>query len=109
MPREDRRILFDNDEVYKAVFALSMQKQLKKPPPGAFVRVYQDDKDPNKIFVDLENPQDTSVNRTLEYSSDFLAAALMLFCRGCGIPLPKTAKKSVVIQDNTVLLRVQIG
>jgi hypothetical protein len=109
MPREDRRILFDNDEVYKAIFALSTQKQLKKPPPGHIVRVYQDEQDPSKIYLDLENPQDTSVNRTLDYNSDFLAAALMLFCRGCGIPLPKTAKKSVAIQDNTVLLRVQIG
>ncbi len=109
MPREDRRITFDDDEVYKAIYALSMQKQLKKPPPGTVGRVYHDEKDATKMMVDFVNAHDESMNATMEFTTDFIAAALMLFCRSCGIPLPKSARKSVMLQDNTVILRVQIG
>jgi len=107
MPREDRRIIFENDEVYKAIFALCAQKQVKKPPAGLVKSITEDPKDPNKIYMALENPQEKE-HTTREYSRDFLAAALMLFCRGCGIPLPKNAKKSVLIKGNQVMLRVTI-
>jgi hypothetical protein len=107
MPKEDRRIFFDYEEVYKALYALCIQKQAPKPPPGVIVAIREDATDATKIYIDLENPQEkTKANR--EYTRDFLAAALMIFCRGLGIPLPKAATKSVVIQDGQVVLRVQI-
>lgn len=108
MPREDRRIIFEDSEVYKAIYALCSKQQLKVPPPGMVRRIYQNPHDPGSICIDLENPQD-STSRKLEYSQDFFAAALMLFCKGCGIPLPKTAQKSVVLLDGKVVLRVLIG
>ena len=43
-----------------------------------------------------------------EYSRDFIAAALMVYCRGCGIPLPKKARKSVVLKGEGIILRVEI-
>lgn len=107
MPTEDRRIIFDNNEVYKAIYALCHQKQLKKPPAGQINDVSLDPKDTSKVIVNLINPQEKT-QRDLEYSRDFLAAALMLFCRGCGIPLPKGANKSVVIDGETVILRIKI-
>ena len=107
MPSEDRRIKFESEEVYKAIYALCTQKQVKKPPPGLVVAVREDEKDTNKIYIDLENPQEHTKAR-VEYSRDFLAAALMLFCRGLGIPLPKKAQKSVEITDGQVILRVMI-
>lgn len=107
MPREDRRISFDNDEVYKAVYALCTQKQMKKPIPGHIVKITEGAGESGAIFLDFENPLDKSAECG-EYTRDFIAAALMLFCRGCGIPLPKTAKKSVAIIDGILILRVQI-
>lgn len=107
MPVEDRRIIFNNEELYKALYAFCYQKQVKQPPPGRITSVTEDAKDKNKVLFILENPQKHS-NATLEYTHDFLAAALMLFCRSCGIPLPKSGRKSVLIQDNQVMLRVQI-
>ena len=60
------------------------------------------------ILMYLENPQEKEGGRTVcKYTSDFIAAALMLFCRGEGIPLPKNAKKSVMIKGEDVMLRVQ--
>ncbi len=107
MPREDRRIIFDDDEVYKALYALCFQRQIKTPPPGKIIKISEDAENKGQILISLQNPQDKT-NADLEYTQDFLAAALMLFCRGAGIPLPKSAKKSVLIQDGQVVLRAQI-
>lgn len=108
MPREDRRIFFSNDEVYKAVFALCTQKQLKKPPIGIVMNITEEEKaEAAMIFLDIQNPHEQT-GAKVEYSRDFIAAALMLFCRGCGIPLPKSAKKSVMVIEGQLVLRVQV-
>ncbi len=105
MPREDRKIIFEKAEVYKALFALCDKKQMPKPSPGLITKIVEDEKDPSKIYIFTENPQIETKNKE-EYSKDFLAAALMLFCTGLGIPLPKKAKKSVLIKDGEAILRV---
>ncbi len=107
MPSEDRRILFTNEEVYKALYAMCFQKQMKAPPPGQVTQIAEDEQTKGQIKVKIENPLEKT-STTLEYTHDFMAAALMLFCRGCGIPLPKHAKKSVMIHEGLITLRVQI-
>jgi hypothetical protein len=109
MPKEDRRIIFDNAEVYKAIYALCSQKQIDMPPQGQIESLKVDDQDEAKIFVVITNPHDESQDKaSLFYSRDFFAAALMLYCRGLGIPLPKRSRKSVLIKEGQVMLRVQI-
>lgn len=109
MPTEDRRIIFNNEEIYKSIYALAAQKQDPKPPVGEIVGLKVDPDDPNRIHIKIDNVLDEKAPaKDVEYSRDFLAAALMLFCRGLGIPLPKSAKKSVLIKDDKVMLRVQI-
>lgn len=107
MPKEDRRIIFTHDEVYNALYALAVQKQMRKPPPGAVKTVAEKEGDTSQFVIELENPAEETTE-TCEYSRDFVAAALMVFCRGAGIPLPKSATKSVMITDGMVILRVQI-
>ena len=110
MPKEDRRIIFNNEEIYKALYALCSQKQIKKPPPGAIASLKIDENDNTNLIVTIENLHEVENPIVVrEYSRDFLAAALMLLCRGLGIPLPKGASKSVLIKDDQVMLRVQIG
>jgi hypothetical protein len=109
MPKEDRRIMFTNEEVYNAIYAMCHKHQIKKPPPGRLHTITINEDQPEVVHIHLENPQDVKNDkRVLEYKRDFVAAALMLFCRGCGIPLPKSAKKSVVLEGETMILRVQI-
>ena len=107
MPKEDRRIIFSHDEVYNSIYKLAAQKQMPKPPPGAVKNVEEKKEDSTQVIIHLENPADES-KATREYTRDFLAAALMIYCRGAGIPLPKSARKSVMIKDGEVILRVQI-
>jgi hypothetical protein len=105
MPREDRRITFENDEVYKAIFALCMQKQLRKPIPGEIVKISEASPE-GAIIIEFENGLEQKKAKE-EYPRDFIAAALLLYCRGCGIPLAKTAKKSVMLVEGALVLRAQ--
>ena len=107
MPREDRRIYFDYEETYKALFALCIQREFKKPPAGIIKAIEVHADDSTRLTVQIDNPLEHLSNR-VEYSRDFLAAALMLFCRSLGVPLPKAAQKSVEFNYGTVILRVQI-
>lgn len=106
MPREDRRIFFDYSEAYKAIYALSVQKEIKKPPPGLISSI-EPHSDSSKFTVQIED-QLHSASHRLEYGRDFIAAALMLYCRGLGIPLPKQAQKSVELTFGNIILRIQI-
>ncbi len=107
MPHEDRRVIFDYEETYKAVYSLCVQKERPKPPLGALTSVTEDEKDDSRIHMRVENPHEKEMSK-LEYSRDFLAAALMFYCRGSGIPLPKRARKSVMIREGSVILRVEM-
>lgn len=106
MPKEDRRIFFDHEETYKAIYALCVQKEMRKPPPGYIVSISIDKDDDQKIRIRIENPHNSSAAE-LEYGRDFMAAALMLLCRSLGIPIPRKSLKSVEIVDNgNILLRL---
>ncbi|MFN3700134.1 MAG: hypothetical protein ACK4VI_01270 [Alphaproteobacteria bacterium] len=109
MPTEDRRIVFSLDEAYKAVYSLSTQKNMKKPPAGVVVKIDKDEKDTNILYLFMTNETEWQGEKKVEYSRDFMAAALLLYCRGCGIPIPKAARKSVVVGTNNIILRVEIG
>lgn len=108
MPREDRLITFNYDEVYQAVYSLCAQQKVKKPPQGHIESVEHPDGDSSRVKIALFN-NSTQESAQVEYSRDFFAASLMLFCRGLGIPLPKTSHKSVSIRDGEVCLRIRIG
>jgi hypothetical protein len=107
MPKEDRRIVFDHDEVYKAIYALAIQKEITRPPPGVLTDLRLIEGPPAEVAVRLENPAQ-NFNQEFKYTNDFIAAALMMYCRGLGIPLPKKAHKSLLVVEGKLSLRVQI-
>lgn len=107
MPREDRRIIFSMDEAYKAIYSLCMQKDMKRPPPGAIASITIDPGDENRLTVQISNVHDNT-HHEIDYSRDFLAAALMLYCRSHSIPISKKASKSVDFKAETVILRLVI-
>ena len=107
MPREDRRIIFDYAETYKAIFALCVQKELPRPFVGSITAINFKAGDDRCVVVRFANGlQGTSA--TSEYSRDFLAASLMVYCRTCGIPIPKRATKSVEVGWEAVTLHITL-
>jgi hypothetical protein len=108
MPREDRRIIFDMSETYQALYRLSLKKEDENTiKPGAIVNVEINKNNEDKFDFHLKNPQD-EIDEIMTFSKDFVAAALMMFCRGAGIPLPKRAQKSVMIREGQMILRVVV-
>ena len=108
MPREDRRIIFDKSETYQALYRLSLKKDDEpRLIAGAIVKVEPNKDDEDKFDFHLVNPQD-NVEKVVTYSKDFVAAALMMFCRGLGIPLPRRSEKSVLIREGQMVLRIVV-
>lgn len=108
MPREDRRIIFDMSETYQALYRLSRkQDDAPKLIAGAIMKIEVDALDSNKFNIFIENPQD-GTKKMVTYSRDFVAAALMVYCRGVGIPLPRKANKTVLIKDSELILRATV-
>ena len=108
MPREDRRIIFDMSETYNALYKLSLKADdAPKMIAGLIAKIEEDGLDANKINIFLENPQEGE-KRMVTFSRDFIAAALMMFCRGAGIPMMRRANKTVMIKDGVVILRVTV-
>lgn len=107
MPREDRRIFFDLDEAYKAIYQLCAQKGLPKPTAGSIVRIEQNLENPLELDFFIENHK-TNELETTRYTKDFAVAALMIMCRTIGIPLPKGANKSLELNREKMVLRVQM-
>lgn len=106
MPREEKKIFFNYSETYNAIFSLCNKKGLDKPPTGTLTSITHDEgADLYKLlFVD---PIDNSQKKA-EYKSDFMAAALLLYCMGQGIPVSKRARKSVFLEgEETVLFAEQ--
>ena len=105
MPREDRRIVFDYAETYKAIFALCVKKEMRRPFAGTIAAITFKANDDNSVIVRFADElQGTAA--TSEYSQDFLAAALVLYCRTCAIPVPKRGRKSVELGADSVTLHI---
>ena len=106
MPREDRRVIFDFSETYNAIYKLTVQKpDAPKLKPGVIKKIEEDGLDANKVNVYIENSQ-TAEKHVVTFSRDFIAASLMMFCRGSGIPLPRNAGKTVIFDHDRVTLRI---
>lgn len=107
MPREDRRIFFEFEETYKAIYQLCAQKGVPKPAAGTIIRIEQNLENPLELDIFLENSRSNEIE-VIRYTKDFMIAALMIMCRTIGIPLPKGANKSLEIGQTMVILRIQM-
>ena len=107
MPREDRRIFFEYDEAYRAVYSLCGQKGVEKPPAGYLQKVEPNHDSPLELDLFIESHKTGSIEN-VTYTKDFVVAALIIMCRGIGIPLPKAANKSLELDKEKVVLRTQI-
>lgn len=107
MPKEDRLITFDFDEAYEALAALCKQKDIQDLFQGEITGMSHPDGDSSRILIQFKNPE-TKQGHSEEYSRDFIAAALMLFCRNLKIPLPRGGKKFVSFDDDEVMLRITV-
>lgn len=112
MPTEERYITFDLEEVYKALMVVCERDNMIKPPAGELLSIEIDgpDKEVNKdlIFLNIKRAADGREER-LKFVKKFFALALVFYCQGCGVPLPRRGQKVLAISDNKIVMKVTVN
>jgi len=110
MPRENRHIIFDFKEVYQALYALHLKRTDKRIAAGNITKIEESPEDEERLFFYVSGVNESD-RKCLEFSRDFLAAALLLFCRGHGVPISKGARKQITFDNDAkdVILSLKIG
>ena len=106
MPREDRRITFTNAELQEALVAHGMRT--KSPFPNGKIVDLSPSQDGGgglllRIFDDRAGK-----NYSLALRPEFAAAALIQFCKGAGIPIPRRATKRLSIVGDNLCLQISL-
>ncbi len=106
MTWEERKIFFDFSEAYKAVYTLCVHNGVHVPPSGRIAHLSLEPE--GLVTVKIVNSQ-TGAAEDCDYSCDFMAAALIMYCRMYDIPLPKRGAKVMDIAGEMIILRITIG
>lgn len=109
MPIEERFITFNMDEVYKAVNIICERDDLAKPPAGKLLSIElegdADNKSEDVIFLTVRK-HDSSEEERLKFVRKFFAEALVFFCQGSGIPLPRRGQKILAVMEDKIVMKV---
>ena len=106
MPRENRNIFFTENEVKIAMMQFSGRKGLKFTVENITEFELKADGEiaiSMKVFDSAEGKAGT-----VDYDQAQIAAALMGYCMGLNIPLPKAGKKAVMAMDGILYLNIKL-
>jgi len=99
MAKEQREITFKNSEVVDALYIFCEKTDRQLPQQGNNTLTFNNDP---QVSINLSHDD------TAQSSSTFLqneaAAALILYCKGKGIPVPKRASKWIEVKQNSLAL-----
>lgn len=105
MPTELRQIVFENVELRKAL-AQHFVDQPDRLPPGTIeaVGISQDE-----LEIEVVVNQSGGATTTTLIPAEHVAAALIAYCRANTIPLPRDAKKFLVVSGDNLALRIVLS
>jgi hypothetical protein len=109
MPSEERFITFSLDEVQKALSISLIQKDMELLPKGNLIslEISNDEDKKEDIFLKIENsPSDVS---NLNFDRKFFAEALVFYCQGSGIPLPRSGQKLLNILKDKIIMKITMN
>ena len=110
MPIEERFVTFALDEVYKAVSIKCMQEDMPVPPEGTLKAIeLTDDQGGSEdiIYLSIE-PQNGGALEKVKFHRKFFAMALVFYCQGSGIPLPKRGTKTLAIMEDKIIMKISL-
>lgn len=105
MPSEERSITFNLDEVHKALLVTLAQQGEEELPTGRLVSMNLEGDD-KTIGVHLEDKQGEM--KEMHFDRLLFAKALVIFCQGCGIPLPRDSKKTLHVLEDRITLHMEL-
>lgn len=106
MPTELRQIVFENAELRKAL-SQHFVDQPDRLPPGTIeaVGISQDE-----LEIELQLAGNSGATATAALiPAEHVAAALIAYCRANTIPLPREAKKFLVVSGDNLALRIVLA
>lgn len=106
MPTEDRYIVFNYEEVYKALRMRTIVEDAEMLPSGKVTKIQLPNEPGEKIHAMIKT--DEGIDKTLEFTQEFFALSLVFFCQGSNIPIPRAGRKSLVAKDDKIVMHIQI-
>lgn len=109
MPTEDRFIVFNYDEVYTALRIRKITENSGELPTNAEitnVEFPETDPEANEIIISLKT--ENGSNEDITITREFFALALVFYCQGHSIPIPRAGQKSIVRKDDKIVLHITI-
>jgi hypothetical protein len=106
MPKEDRFISFDLEEVYQALTKRCEESGIELPKAHNPVEAKMSD-DKNAIVIFFEKGESAKKHEQ-KFDLKFFIIALVFFCNSKNIPIPKAGKKTLNIQDDRVIMRIEM-
>ena len=102
MPIEMRRVVFTSDEFRDALRDYGGDGQVKLPA-GNFQSVVFNDESHKELTARVSPPgAETATDVVLSTAS--VAATLLKYCMQLGIPLPRSAQKSISLSGTNIVL-----
>jgi hypothetical protein len=102
VPIEMRRVVFTSDEFRDALRDYGGDAQVKLPA-GNFKSVAFND-DSHKELTASISPPGAEATTDVVLSSAAVAATLLKYCMQLGIPLPRSAQKSISLSGTNIVL-----
>jgi hypothetical protein len=107
MPREERFITFDTDEIIEAIHLGCTREEQPAPPEGTLSHMEsrdQGDKGRVMMHISEKNGNTTKIPYTLQ----FFALSLVFFCQNAGIPIPRAGTKTLKVMPDKVIMKIEI-
>ena len=110
MPLEERFITFNIEEVYQAVRMRCIRENLPQPVEGTPVRIEMAEQAvPEHVLINIHvKKTEDSAPEKVPFERTFFAMALVFFCQGSGIPLPAKGKKTLNIQPDKIIMKIEL-
>ncbi len=108
MPLEERFITFNLKEVYKAISIRCLQEDKDELPKGVLTSIEingGDNEDQNIVYLHIDQEGETV---QLEFDREFFALALVFYCQGSGIPLPKRGQKVLKVLEDRIIMKMSL-
>ena len=111
MPVEERFITFSLEEIHSAVRVKCVDEKLERPARGELVSIEINEEDEaaqNDVSFKIKR-EDNGKEEEFKFERAFFGQALVFYCQGHGIPLPKRGQKILKIAPNQVTMKVMTG
>jgi len=102
MASEFRQLVFENDELLEALLEYFGNHDARVPRDGVRAAAIAAD----ELNIELSGKGDSPQQQPLQLPAGDVAAALIGLCRKRGIPLPRSAKKYLVVSGDNLALRI---